>query len=753
MLLSAIITLISLNACGAAGGWFTRARRKQPAHTAIPHAAVAPVIADAASATEPPWVNRESVQAAALSTLAESLTDAILIVDTAGRIVYRNSVSARFDAHQLPCVQSGVHTPTPTCPAHRSDSCPLRQALAGHNTEETQPINRCEIDTPDGRICVTARPLLDDRGSITGAMAFLRDDSDARCANNPSHASEERYALALQASNNGLWDWDLLTDRVFYSARWKAMAGYADPEIGDSPTEWFRRIHPDDQEVLQIRLTAHLRRLISTFEHEYRLEHRDGAYRWMACRGIAVWNDAGVAIRIIGSQVDITSYKLAEQRLLHSALHDHLTGLANRSLLLERLGQAIQRHQRQGQPFALLSLDLDHFKVINDSLGHQAGDEMLVEVARRLERCTPSATTIARLSGDEFTILLEHTGGMAGVEAIAACLLRGIAEPMIIDGNDVYTSASIGIVFPLTPHTQRAGDLLRDAGTALYQAKQQGRSRYVTFDSSMHDRALIRLRLDSDLRHAVERNELRVHYQPIVDLATRRIAGFEALVRWQHPQRGLIAPAEFIPLAEETGMIKAIGQWVLYESCRQLSIWQRAYPLDPPLTMNVNLSPRQFSQHDLVQTVSTALNEHVLSPESLKLEITESALIEHADDATALLYRLNSLGIQLCIDDFGTGYSSLSYLQNFPFSTIKLDKSFIRQMSAGGEAIEIVRTIIALARSLGMSLVAEGTETAEQLNILQELACDYGQGWIFARALDATAAAKLIEQRHLLRTA
>lgn len=747
----ALITLITLGACSVAGDWFFRARRKRQSHPVVPHTATDPEVADAALATEPTCKDREPLSAAALHALAESLTDGILIVDAAGQIVYRNSASTRFAPHQLPCLQSGVYAVSATCSARIDHSCPLRQALAGHNADETGVLNRCEHDTPEGRIHITARPLLDDRGAITGAMAFLRDGSDADQPDNSLRSTEERYSLALQASNNGLWDWDLLTDQVFYSARWKAMAGYADHEIGNSPAEWFRRIHPDDQEALQIRLTAHLRRLISTFEHEYRLEHRDGAYRWMACRGIAIWNDKGAAVRIIGSQADITSYKLAEQRLMHSALHDHLTGLANRSLLLERLGQAIQRHQRQGQPFALLSLDLDHFKVINDSLGHQAGDEMLVEVARRLERCVPSGTTIARLSGDEFTILLDHIVDMAGVEAIAACVLRRIAEPMIIDDNDVYTSASIGIAFSLATQSLRAGDLLRDAGTALYQAKQQGRSRYVTFDSSMHDRALTRLRLDSDLRHAIERNELRVHYQPIVDLATCRIAGFEALVRWQHPQRGLIAPAEFIPLAEETGMIKAIGQWVLYESCRQLSIWQQAYPLDPPLTMNVNLSPRQFSQHDLVQTVSMALNEHVLSPESLKLEITESALIEHADNATSLLYRLNSLGIQLCIDDFGTGYSSLSYLQNFPFSTIKLDKSFIRQMSAGGEAIEIVRTIIALARSLGMSLVAEGTETAEQLSILQELACDYGQGWLFARALDATAAAKLIEQRHLLR--
>lgn len=426
----------------------------------------------------------------------------------------------------------------------------------------------------------------------------------------------------------------------------------------------------------------------------------------------------------------------------HAAFHDALTGLPNRALLADHLKLAIERaKRREDHLFAVLFLDLDRFKNINDSLGHTIGDQLLVAIARRVEGCLRPMDTVARLGGDEFAILLDGLEDFSQVIHVAERVQDELMKPFNLMGHEVYTSASIGIAHSTTGYDQPE-NILRDADIAMYRAKDNGKARYELFDTVMHTRAVALLKLENDLRRAIERQEFEVYYQPIVSLETDQIAGFEALVRWVHPERGLVSPDEFIPLAEETGLIMEIGHWVLHESCRQMRQWQLSF--QRPLVLSVNLSGKQFIQPNLIGQVKDILKKTNFDPRLLRLEITESVVMENAEAAAAMLHQLRDLGAHLSIDDFGTGYSSLSYLHRFPVSTLKIDRSFIGRMGEGGENSEIVRTIMTLASNLGMEVVAEGIETEEQLSQLRALKCEYGQGYLFSRPVDANTAALMI---------
>ncbi|HXI22481.1 MAG TPA: EAL domain-containing protein, partial [Pyrinomonadaceae bacterium] len=431
----------------------------------------------------------------------------------------------------------------------------------------------------------------------------------------------------------------------------------------------------------------------------------------------------------------------------HAAFHDALTNLPNRALLTENLAFVIERAKNsEDYQFAVLFLDLDRFKNVNDSLGHTIGDQLLIAMARRLESCIREVDMVARLGGDEFAILLDGITNATEATNMARRIQAKLSAPFNLSGHEVFTTASIGIALSSTGY-DHPENMLRDADTAMYRAKAQGKACYEVFDKGMHTHAVYLLQMENDLRRALDREEFCVYYQPIVTLGTGHLAGFEALIRWNHPERGFINPSDFIPLAEETGLIVPIGQWILKRSCRQLAKWQWQSSSNRNLFMSVNLSSKQVAQPDLVTTISDVLADTNVEAKHLKLEITESAVMDNADLAVRLLKELKALGVQLSIDDFGTGYSSLGYLHRFPVNTLKIDRSFVGRIGEAAENIEIVRTIISLAENMGMEVVAEGVETLSQLNQLRKLNCMYGQGYLFSRPVDAESVTAWIARK------
>jgi len=556
--------------------------------------------------------------------------------------------------------------------------------------------------------------------------------------------SEERYALAARGANDGLWDWNLRTDEVYFSPRWKSMLGCREDEVGNCPQEWFSRVHGEDLEKLQMHLALHLEGRTPHFENEHRMLHKDGTYRWMLSRGLAVRDADGRAYRMAGSQTDITDRKVSEVQHLHDAFHDALTGLPNRALFMDRLKNAVERAKRhKDYLFAVLFLDLDRFKVVNDSLGHMVGDQLLVSIARGLEARLRPIDTVARLGGDEFAILLDGIENIDSAVRVSDRIQKELSIPFNLNGQEVFTTVSIGIALSAIGY-DRPEDILRDADIAMYRAKCLGKARHVLFDMNMRAQAVELLHLEADLRRAIERQEFVLHYQPIVSLASGRITGVEVLLRWQHPQRGLISPAEFIPIAEETGLIVPLGEWVLRTACTQNKAWQDAGL--PPLCVAVNLSARQFQHQNLPELIQKVLQETGMAVQALKLEITESLAMKDIDFSIATLNELSAMGIQILIDDFGTSYSSLGYLKRFPITTLKIDKSFVRDLPGDSDNAAITSAIIVMANSLKLKVIAEGVETEEQLAFLQSQKCDEIQGYFFSEPVPAEVFTRLLQE-------
>lgn len=573
---------------------------------------------------------------------------------------------------------------------------------------------------------------------VTGAVSDITERRRAE----EIKEREERYALAVRGANDGLWDWDLRNNLFYFSERWKAMLSYRDDEVGSEPDEWFRRVHPDDRERLKRSLDAHRGAETEHFECEHRILHRDGDYRWMLSRGLAVRGDDGKAFRMAGSQTDVTDRKFAEEQLLHDALHDALTGLPNRSLFMDRLQSATVRSRRRpGYLFAVLFLDLDRFKVLNDSIGHMVGDQLLIDVAQRLQSCLRAGDTVARLGGDEFTILLDDLGRSEEVEEVADRIQRRLELPFSLEGREVTTSCSMGIRLSDIGY-DKPEDVLRDADIAMYRAKASGGARYELFESVMHDRAMQLMELDVSLRRAVSGQEFVIYYQPIIGIETLEIEGFEALLRWMHPERGLVPPGEFIPFAEETGKIVEITEWLIDATCKQLKDWMNEDL--GTLFMSINIAACHFQREDLVDTIDSALVRTDLDPKRLQIELTESTLMDNTAVAANVLQQLQEQGVRIAIDDFGTGYSSLSYLARFPLHTLKIDRSFIHDLTRNPHNAEIVRAVVGLANGLNIKTTAEGVETRDEFEYLRSLQCAQVQGHLFARAEPPEIATELL---------
>lgn len=555
--------------------------------------------------------------------------------------------------------------------------------------------------------------------------------------------SEERYGLAIQASSDGIWDWNLKTDQVYYSARWKEMLGYQDREIGTHINEWFKRIHPEDRKQLQAKLASYLQGSTLNLECEYRIQRSDEEYLWMLCRGLAERDSNGNVSRIAGLQSDISARKLAEESLVQNAVHDPLTGLPNRLLFLDRLQNRLDRTRRNPNDlFAVMFIDLDRFKVVNDSLGHAFGDQLLVTTGWRLQQCLRPEDSVSRLSGDEFAVLLDSIHNLDDARLVAERIRAQLVTTTLLGVVERSPTASIGIVVFDKRYTA-AEDLLRDADIAMYYAKRAGGNQYQFFVDSMYTSAVEVLLLEAELKRAVERKEWLVYYQPIVSISGRKPVGAEALIRWKHPQKGILSPQEFIQVAEDTGLIVPLGEFVLRTACAQANDWRNSgYP---DFWVSVNISARQFRDKNLIEMIASILKETGLPSDGLRLEITESVAVQNREYTIQILQELNAMGVYTSLDDFGTGYSSLSYLKQFPLKVLKVDQSFVQDIEASPKTQALIKAIIGMARSLELEVIGEGVEKVEQLDFLRGQSCDQVQGFLLSRPLPASEITKLLE--------
>ncbi|WP_449410895.1 putative bifunctional diguanylate cyclase/phosphodiesterase [Methylobacterium komagatae] len=661
-----------------------------------------------------------------LDTVLETMDQGLMMVDASGLVRVCNERAATLLG--LPPALMRVHPSSEGVSFHQIAEGRLGnvpEALRRWNFEDMAPgeTYAFEQEAPDGCVVeVRLVPLAEG-----GAVLTFTDITARKRAETQVAQSEARLALALDAGSDGLWDSDLVSGEAWCSARWWEVLGYTPGELEPHARTWRMLVHPGDVAQTERVLQDHIDGRTPLYECEHRMRRSDGGWAWLLTRGRVVARaEDGTPLRFIGTQIDISARKAAERQIAHMARHDGLTDLPNRALFYERLDDRLAELRLRGGRAAVLCLDLDRFKAVNDRLGHLAGDTVLRAVAHRVRLELHAEDVVARLGGDEFAVLVADGGDLAAIEDLARRLIGSVNEPVYFEEQRMEVGLSIGIA--LAPEHGKSGEeIFKRADLALYRAKLEGRNTFRVFEAAMDEAVAERLDLECDLRRAIAENELTLHYQPQVNTGGRDLVGFEALVRWRHPTRGLVPPSVFVPLAEQSGTILSLGEWVLRAACREAATWDR------PLKIAVNLSPMQFQQADLADRILAILAETGLPPARLELEITESVIINDMARALGILRRLKSFGISIAMDDFGTGYSSLATLQAFPFDKIKIDRSFVGHVEGSPQAAVIVRAVLSLGRSLGMGVVAEGVETPDQMRFLTDEACDEVQGYLVGK--------------------
>jgi diguanylate cyclase (GGDEF)-like protein/PAS domain S-box-containing protein len=647
----------------------------------------------------------------------------VAITDVGGRIVYTNGAEAAmhgYDVEEMLSMDARDLSPP-------ANWMPLTlEELRDVRVWKRERV-RLRKDGSSFPVQLMSDVIRDAAGQPLGIVTTCEDISERWEAEEALRESEERYALAARGTNDGLWDWNLRTGRAYFSPRWKTMLGQEEAEVGAGIDEWFGRIHPDDLARVHRKIEDHLQGRTQRFEDEHRLRHKDGTFRWVLSRGFASRSYYGRAYRMAGAQTDMTDRRA----------YDPLTGLPNRALFAERLEDALVRHRRRKSQFAVLFVDLDHFKAVNDTLGHVAGDQLLVQVARRLEGSVRPGDTVSRFAGDEFAVLLERIQTVTDATGVADRIHRALAEPVLLSDREVIPSASVGVALSLTPY-ERADDVVRDADAAMYRAKQEGGGRWEICDEAMRERVASRARMQQDLRHALERGELALDYQPVVEPASGELRGFEALLRW----RGLLLPLDFLMASEEAAGIVRIEAWLLREACAQAGRWRARYAL--PFRLAFNLSGAQFLRPELAAEVTAALEAAAFPASALTVEVTEDTLLRDASAVAAAFGAINALGVGIVLDRFGSGQASIAALRRFRLRGVKLDPALV---TAGDrETSALLPALMGIASALSLPLAAAGVETEAQRARVQALGCTEAQGPHFAKPLDAAAAAELLAQ-------
>ena len=611
---------------------------------------------------------------------------------------------------------------------------------------DTMAIQRYDIPNPDRRRFEERYwspvnvPVVSPEGDLLYITHCVQDVTDYVRLD----ISNERWKLAVEEAGDGVWDWNILTNEVVYSKRCKEILGYGPDETPDRFFEqWESRIHPDDRDAvldaLRLSITG------APYHSEYRLQHKDGSWKWVLARTVVVrQDDAGKPVRMSGTLSDISQKKESEELIWRHASFDTLTGLPNRRLFRDRLEQEVRKAHRSGLGVALLFIDLDRFKEVNDWLGHDAGDMLLVQAANRLNACVRDSDTVARIGGDEFTVILTELSDKAHVEHIAQKIINTLAEPFRLNDDMAYVAGSIGItLYPIDADDPE--ELIRNADQAMYAAKRAGRNQFSYFTRSMQEEAHMRLRLSGDLRKALSEGQMQVHYQPVVELHSHYVAKAEALLRWYHPKLGLVKPVLFIPIAEESGLINEIGDWVFKEAAARSRQW--ANKTGRPFEIGVNRSPVQFLSQSKGMSWPDYLAEIGVPPNSISVEITESMLLNALPVVENILLQYRDAGIHVALDDFGTGYSSMAYLKKFDIDYVKIDQSFVRDIDVNAGSRAIAESIIVMAHKLGLKVIAEGIETLAQEEILRMAGCDYGQGYLFSNPVPPETFEELLGRR------